>query len=83
MTASLNEDLKKQLYHDFTQGREDIEDLTNDHNRQPLQDMVEFLKEAEDAIRSFYATQAGHVDSLLRSFTDKVDMGYVARELSP
>ena len=24
-----------------------------------------------------------HVDSLLRSFTDKVDMGYVARELSP
>jgi len=59
MTASLNEDLEKQLYHDLTQGREDIEDVTNDPNRQPQQDMVEFLKEAEDAIRSFYATQAG------------------------
>ncbi|KAA6418922.1 MAG: hypothetical protein FRX49_11148 [Trebouxia sp. A1-2] len=53
MTASLNEDLEKQLYHDLTQGREDIEDVTNDPNRQPQQDMVEFLKEAEDAIRSF------------------------------
>ncbi len=59
MTASLNEDRKKQLYHDMTQGREDIRDLTNDPNRQPQQDMVEFLKEAEDATRSFYATQAG------------------------
>ena len=60
MTASLNEDLEKQLYHDLTQGREDIEDVTNDvPNRQPQQDMVEFLKEAEDAIRSFYATRAG------------------------
>ncbi|DBA92342.1 TPA: hypothetical protein ACH3X1_003071 [Trebouxia sp. C0004] len=59
MTASLNEDLKKQLYQDFTQGRKEIEDLTNDHNRQPQQDMVENLKQAEDAIRSFYATQAG------------------------
>ena len=59
MTASLNEDLKKQLYHDLTQGREDIEDVTNDPNRQPQQDMVDFLKEAEDATRSFYATQAG------------------------
>ncbi len=59
MTASLNKDLKKQLYHDLTRGREEIEDVTNDPNRQPQQDMVEFLKEAEDAIRSFYATQAG------------------------
>jgi hypothetical protein len=59
MTASLNKDLKKQLYHDLTQGREEIEDVTNDPNRQPQQDMVDFLKEAEDAIRSFYATQAG------------------------
>jgi len=25
----------------------------------PQQDIVEFLKEAEDAIRSFHATQAG------------------------
>ncbi len=24
-----------------------------------------------------------HVDSLLRSITDKVDMGYIARETSP
>ncbi len=59
MTASLNKDLKKQLYHDLTQGREEIEDVTKDPNRQPQQDMVDFLKEAEDAIRSFYATQAG------------------------
>jgi len=28
-------------------------------HRQPYQDMVEFLKEAGDAIRSFHATQAG------------------------
>ena len=35
MTASLNEDLKKQLYHDLTQGLEDMEDVTNDRNRQP------------------------------------------------
>jgi len=28
-------------------------------HRQPHQDMVEFLKEAGDAIRSFHATQAG------------------------
>ena len=59
MTASLNEDLKKQLYHDLTQGREDIEDVTNDPKRQPQQDMVGFLKEAGDAIRSFHAIQAG------------------------
>ena len=44
MTASLNEDLEKQLYHDLTQGREDIEDVTNDPNRQPQQDMVDFLQ---------------------------------------
>jgi len=59
ITASLNEDLKKQLYHDLTQGREDIEVMTNDPSRQPQHDMVEFVKEAEGAIRSFYATQAG------------------------
>ncbi len=59
MTASLNEDLEKQLYRDLTQGREVIEDVTNDPNRQPQQDMVDFLKEAENATRSFYATQAG------------------------
>ena len=59
MTASLNEDLKKQLYHDLTQAREDTEDVTNDPNSLPQQYMVEFLKEAEDAIRIFYATQAG------------------------
>ena len=59
MTASLNEDLKKQLYHDLTQAREDTEDVRNDPNRLPQQDMVEFFKGAEDAIRSFYATQAG------------------------
>ena len=59
MTASLNEDLEKQLYRDLTQGREVIEDVTNDPNRQPQQDVVDFLKEAEDATRSFYATQAG------------------------
>ncbi len=35
MTAGLNKDLEKQLYHDLTQGREDIEDVTNDPNRQP------------------------------------------------
>ena len=83
MTASLNEDLEKQLYHDLTQGREDIEDVTNDPNRQPQQDMVEFFKEAEDAIRSFMLHRQVHVDSLLRSITDKVDMGYIARETSP
>ncbi len=44
---------------DLTQGREEIEDVTNDPNRQPQQDMVEVLKEAEDATMSFYATQAG------------------------
>jgi len=33
--------------------------MTNDPNRQPQQDMVEFVKEAEGAIRCFYATQAG------------------------
>ncbi|DBB01354.1 TPA: hypothetical protein ACH3X1_013677 [Trebouxia sp. C0004] len=83
MTASLNEDLEKQLYHGLAQGREDIEDVTNDPNRQPQQDMVEFLKEAEDAIRSFMLHRQVHVDSLLRSITDKVDMGYIARETSP
>ena len=30
MTASLNKDVEKQLYHDLIQGREDIEDVTND-----------------------------------------------------
>ena len=57
--ASLNGNLQRRLYHDLTQVREDNEDVTNDPNRQPQQDMVEFLKVAADAIMSFYATQAG------------------------
>ncbi len=36
-----------------------MEVMTNDPSRQPQQDMVEFVKEAEGAIRSFFATQAG------------------------
>ena len=82
MTTSLNKDLEKQLYHDLTQGQEDIEDVTREPNRQQQQDMVQFLKEAEDAVRSFMLHRQVHVDSLLRSFIDKVDMGYIARETS-
>ena len=59
MTASLNEDLEKQLYHDLTQGQEDIEDVTREPNRQQHQDMVEFSQRGRRCHQELYATQAG------------------------
>ena len=59
MTASLNEDLEKQLYHDLTQGREDIEDVTREPNRQQHQGMVEFSQRGRRCHQELYATQAG------------------------
>lgn len=42
-----------------------------------------FSKKAGDAIRSFMPYRQVHVDSLLRSMTDTVDIGYLARSTSP
>ena len=62
MTASLNEDLK-QLDHELTRGREDVgrdkRPQQTTAARHGIPTYVEFLKEAKDATRSFYATQAG------------------------
>ena len=52
-------------------------------HRQPQQDIVDFLKEAEDAIMSFMPHRQVHVDSLLTSMTDTVDYGYATRETKP
>ena len=45
---------------------------------QPQQDMVDFLKESEDAITNFYATQASACRFTAQSMTDTMDDGYVA-----
>ena len=51
----------------LTQGREDIEDVTNDPYRQPQQDMVDFLKVAEDAIGAFM------LHSQVHAFTTQIN----------
>ncbi|KAL3158577.1 hypothetical protein ABBQ38_010795 [Trebouxia sp. C0009 RCD-2024] len=52
--------------------------LESQASRLMQQDMVDFLKEAEDAIWSLPHRQV-HVDSLLTSMADAVDIGYVAK----
>jgi len=46
--------MKKQSYADLTEGLDDIEDVTNDHERRKQQDMVDYLKHVEDAVKTFH-----------------------------
>ncbi len=46
--------MKKQSYADLTEGLDDIEDVTNDHERRKQQDMIDYLKQVEDAVKKFH-----------------------------
>ena len=46
--------MKKQSYADLTEGLDDIEDVTNDHERRKQQDMIDYLKHVEDAVQAFH-----------------------------
>ena len=35
-------------------GLDDIEDVTNDHERRKQQDMIDYLKHVEDAVKNFH-----------------------------
>ena len=91
MTASLNEDLPSYPYQAlaapsmatdfFGKHRCSITDWNHVEemsHTQPQQDMVDFLKESQDAITSFYATQASACRFTAQSMTDTIDDGYVA-----
>ena len=45
--------MKKQLYANLTEGLDDIEDVTNDHEKIKQPDMIEYLKHVEDAVKPF------------------------------
>jgi len=47
-------------------------------HRQPQQDMLEFLRQKTPS-GAFMPYRQVHIDSLLRSMTDTVGIGYVAR----
>ncbi len=46
--------MKKQSYADLTEGLDDIEDVTNDHERRKQQDMIDYLKHVEDAVKKLH-----------------------------